>query len=95
MKRYISPKEDVIMTLLLEHGDLYGLDMVKKSPDLKRGTVYVTLDRMEDKGLISSREVQPPKGSRGPARRVYKLTGVGRRVLVAWQAYKLAGWGMS
>ena len=86
----ISAKEEIIMELLMEHCDLYGLDMVKKSPDIKRGTVYVTLDRMEDKGLISSREVQPPKGSRGPARRVYKLTGVGKRVLAAWQTWSSA-----
>ena len=89
----LTKKEEVIMNLLFERDEMYGLDMVKNSRELKRGTVYVTLDRMEDKGLISSRLVDPEKGSRGPARRMYKLTGAGKRVLQAWMEFKSAAWG--
>ncbi len=84
----ITRKEEVIMTLLLEHSEMYGLDMVNSSSEIKRGTVYVTLGRMEDKGLISSKERKPPKGSRGPSRRVYKLTGAGQRAIKAWKQYR-------
>jgi DNA-binding PadR family transcriptional regulator len=48
---------------------------------LKRGSVYVTLGRMEQKGLVRSRvEARPGEG---PARRLYEPTAQGRRVLTA------------
>ena len=79
----VSNTESVILEMLMEHDELYGLEMIAKNGTLKRGTIYVTLDRMEDKGLVSSREVEPPAGSRGPSRRVYKLTGFGVRIAKA------------
>jgi DNA-binding PadR family transcriptional regulator len=51
---------------------------------LKRGTVYVTLGRMEEKGYITSRLEAPPADSGGLPRRVYAPTSLGRRVLAAW-----------
>ena len=75
------------MSLLLGGEELYGLEMIKKKPnDLKRGTVYVTLDRMEDKGLIKSKEIETPKGEQGPKRRVYQITGAGSRTMEAMAA---------
>jgi PadR family transcriptional regulator len=53
---------------------------------LKRGTIYVTLGRMEEKGYISSRLDDPPPEAGGWPRRLYKPTGLGRRVLSAWTA---------
>jgi DNA-binding PadR family transcriptional regulator len=51
---------------------------------LKRGTVYVTLGRMEEKGYITSRlEAAPPEAG-GLPRRIYKATPLGRQVLDAW-----------
>src|SRR5687767_470787 len=52
----LSPKELLILELLVGHDDMYGLAMVTASRRrLKRGTVYVTLGRMEEKGYIASR----------------------------------------
>jgi PadR family transcriptional regulator, regulatory protein PadR len=88
----ISGIETQILELLAEHSELYGLEMIEASGErLKRGTVYVTLDRMEDKGFVSSREVEGQ--GRGPSRRVYKLTGQGSRALAASQAAATA-WAM-
>ena len=57
----LSPKESLIVELLLRDAELYGLQLVAASRGrLKRGTVYVTLGRMEDKGFIASREEAPP-----------------------------------
>jgi DNA-binding PadR family transcriptional regulator len=48
---------------------------------LKRGTVYVTLQRMEEKGFIDSRLEERTYPEIGIPRRVYRLTGAGQRVL--------------
>ena len=45
-----SDKESVILELLVRHQALYGLQLVAESRRrLKRGTFYVTLQRMEEK----------------------------------------------
>jgi len=83
----VSRKEAIIMELLLAGDELYGLQMIRERPnDLKRGTIYVTLNRLEDKGFIKSKEIAPKEGEQGPARRVYQITGTGRRVLEAMAA---------
>jgi DNA-binding PadR family transcriptional regulator len=83
----LSEKEVVALRLLVAaRRELYGLELVEASNGaLRRGTVYVTLDRMErDKGYISSRkEADPADGA--AARRLYKPTGLGERALAAWE----------
>ena len=57
----LSAKESVILELLYDNQERYGLELVRMSEgELKRGTIYVTLNRMEEKLYISSRhEVKP------------------------------------
>jgi DNA-binding PadR family transcriptional regulator len=75
----------IILELLAREGDLYGLQLVAGSRRrLKKGTVYVTLGRMEEKGYISSRAEAPPPDAGGLPRRLYQPTALGRRVLTAW-----------
>lgn len=82
----LSQKEAVILELLAARGEMYGLDFVRRSEGrLKRGTVYVTLGRMEDKGLVRSRREEAPADP-GPPRRLYQLSGLGVRVYAAFQA---------
>jgi DNA-binding PadR family transcriptional regulator len=83
----LSGKEQLIIQLLLASAsrELYGLELVRKSRGkLKRGTVYVTLARMADKGLVTSREVRD-EGQAGLPRRVFQVTGVGQRAFEAWE----------
>jgi DNA-binding PadR family transcriptional regulator len=71
--------------MLARDGELYGLQLVATSRGrLKRGTVYVTLGRMEDKGYVSSRTEDAPDGAGGLPRRLYDATPYGLRVLKAW-----------
>jgi PadR family transcriptional regulator, regulatory protein PadR len=81
----LPPKEALILQLLVEQKALYGLQLVALSRRrLKRGTVYVTLGRMEEKGYVTSRlEAGPPEAG-GLPRRIYEPTPFGRRVLSAW-----------
>ena len=78
-------KERVILALLVSAGPLYGLRLVELSGGkLKRGTVYVTLGRMEQKGYVQSEQEPPVDGAIGLPRRIYRPTGLGERVLRAW-----------
>jgi PadR family transcriptional regulator, regulatory protein PadR len=78
----LSGKEMVILELLLEDHEMYGLELVGASRRrLKRGTVYVTLQRMEEKGYVQSRLDAPPdRSTPGLPRRLYKATAAGRRL---------------
>jgi PadR family transcriptional regulator len=81
----LSAKEHLVLELLVDGGELYGLQLVAASRRrLKRGTVYVTLGRMEAKGYISSRLEDAPPDVGGMPRRLYQPTALGRRVLAAW-----------
>ncbi len=86
-----SPKEVLVMQSLIQNGEQYGLQLVDRSAgQIRRGTVYVTLERMEHKGYITSRQEAQLPGAIGLPRRLYKLTGHGERVLLAWESYALA-----
>jgi DNA-binding PadR family transcriptional regulator len=81
----LPPKERLILEMLVSLGPSYGLQLVELSEGaLKRGTVYVTLGRMEAKGFIASEQETPSPGAIGLPRRIYRPTGLGERVLRAW-----------
>jgi PadR family transcriptional regulator len=81
----LPPKERLILELLVSEGRLFGLQLVALSQGaLKRGTVYVTLGRMEAKGFIRSEQEAMPPGAIGLPRRLYYPTPLGERVLRAW-----------
>lgn len=82
----LSGIEKLILEALVSHGEVYGLQLLNIVPGLKRGTVYVTLGRMEDKGFISGREIKKPEWA-GMPRRHYRITGQGQRILLASEAY--------
>jgi PadR family transcriptional regulator PadR len=82
----LSPIEYEILSLLRSGKEMYGLEMVRSSKKLKRGTIYVTLDRMTDKGLVESRAEKAVNQS-GMPRRQYKIKGYGQRVLHAHERY--------
>lgn len=85
----LSAKEALILDLLGRSKEMYGLELVAASGGgLKRGTVYVTLRRMEQKKLIASRleDESPPSG--GLPRRLYLATAYGRDVHAAAMAFR-------
>jgi PadR family transcriptional regulator PadR len=81
-------KERLILELLASVGPMYGLQLVEHSEGvLRRGTVYVTLGRMEAKGLVESQQEPVPPGGIGLPRRIYRPTALGERMLRAWTAF--------
>lgn len=82
----LSKIEFVILDLLRTGGEKYGLELVKSSGGaLKRGTVYVTLSRMTEKGFVKSKQEKDPNDP-GMPRRIYAITGEGARALQAKDA---------
>ncbi|HHM04752.1 MAG TPA: hypothetical protein ENJ19_03305 [Gammaproteobacteria bacterium] len=89
----LSLTEAVIAHLLRQSdAPLFGLELVRRSAGgelkLKKGTIYVTLERMEKKGLvISELETAPPphvkEGDFYIPRRLYTLTPKGMQALEA------------
>jgi len=80
--------EQIILTSLLSMGDnAYGVTIREKAEKLSHpkavsiGAVYVTLDRLEEKGLVSSWFSEPTPERGGRAKRCYRLEPAGRRAL--------------
>lgn len=81
-------KERLILELLASAGPMYGLQLVEQADGaLKRGTVYVTLGRMEAKKLVESEQEPVAAGAIGLPRRIYRPTALGLRALRAWTAF--------
>ena len=71
---------------LLESAERYGLELVDASGGrLKRGSIYVTLGRMEAKGFVASRQEDRPAGAIGLPRRLYRPTAYGLKVRDAYR----------
>ncbi len=76
----MSRTESLVMELLRGR-ERYGLELVDASHGtLKRGSVYVILARMEEKGFVDSRHEDRDGGVSGTARRLYRATPYGRKV---------------
>jgi PadR family transcriptional regulator, regulatory protein PadR len=90
MARRESPGqfEQVVLTAVLTLGaDAYGVSIFRKAQELvaprtvSLGAVYVTLDRMEDKGYLTSWLSDPTPERGGRAKRRYKLQPPGEIAL--------------
>jgi DNA-binding PadR family transcriptional regulator len=76
----MSRTESLVMELLRGR-ERYGLELVDRSGGtLKKGSVYVILARMEEKGFVDSRQEDRAQGTSGLPRRLYRATPYGRKV---------------
>lgn len=69
-----------VLRLLAERGPLTGLELVHAGAG-RRGTIYVRLNLLEDRGLLVSEEVPPPAGVLALPQRLYTITDRGRAAL--------------
>jgi PadR family transcriptional regulator PadR len=81
---YTTDKQLLVLRLLRDSpAGLYGLQLVDTSEGkLKRGTVYVTLGRLEEKGFVESRTKANSEHA-GLPRPIYRITAAGERALEA------------
>src|SRR5216117_3821421 len=79
--------EQLVLTAVLALGDgAYGVPIHAKvselaDKDVNSGSVYVTLDRLRDKGLLSSRLSDPTPERGGKPKCFYRLEAAGLRTL--------------
>ena len=77
----LPTSERTILQLLVSRGPSYGLELVQGSKGvLKRGGIYVTLGRMEEKGLVTSAEADDGRWR-------YRPTALGERALLAARVF--------
>jgi len=82
----LSQKEYLILNMLRSGAEYFGLEMVNESNGaLKRGTVYVTLGRMAEKGYVHSQQ-EKIIGKSGMPKRKYRISGEGKLILQAAEA---------
>lgn len=83
----VPASERLILELLAAGRASYGLELVGASGGrLTRGGIYVTLGRMEQKGLVTSEAADA-------GRRLYRITGLGERALLAARIFAGEGFG--
>jgi DNA-binding PadR family transcriptional regulator len=80
--------EQLVLTAILAlRDDAYGVTIHAKVTELAQpksvslGAIYVTLDRLEDKGYLASWLSDPTPERGGRAKRCYKLEALGERAL--------------
>src|SRR5580704_3079785 len=87
-KMAIGQFEQLVLTAILSlRDDAYGVSIHSKVADLAKpknvslGAVYVTLDRLEDKGYLASWLADPTPERGGRSKRFYRLEALGERAL--------------
>jgi len=87
----------VLLAVLRLDDDAYGLSIRKEleartGRRVSHGASYVTLDRMEAKGLVESRLGEPVQGRGGRAKRYFRVTPDGVQALRASRAALQSLW---
>ena len=80
--------EQIVLTAILSlRDDAYGVSIHEKVRKLAHpkktslGAIYVTLDRLEDKGFVRSWLTDPTPERGGRSKRCYRLEALGERAL--------------
>ncbi len=87
--KFLGEFEQMVLLAILQVGDLaYGrnvMDELERRIDRKvsRGALYVTLDRLEEKGMILSQLGEPTPRRGGRPKRLLSVTPAGVRGLKA------------
>ena len=76
----------VLLAILRSDADAYGSTILRELHDrsgraVSRGALYVTLDRLESKGSVSSRTGEPVPARGGRPRRYYAVRPTGLALL--------------
>jgi PadR family transcriptional regulator, regulatory protein PadR len=86
-------EEQVLVAVLRTRGDAYGMEVRREieqvtGRELAIGAVYATMDRLEQKNLLTSRRTH----GAGPSRRLFEITARGARALVETRAMRERLW---
>jgi PadR family transcriptional regulator PadR len=86
-KTYLGEFEEIVLLAILRLGaNAYGVpirqtveEATKRSISI--GAIYTTLERLEHKGFVSSRQGEPTPERGGRAKRYFKIEGAGAQAL--------------
>ena len=78
-----SPQTLAVLAALAGGDWLYGLELAERT-GLKAGSLYPILIRLDERGLLESRWIEPSAPGR-PPRHAYRLLPAGREALEAAQ----------
>jgi DNA-binding PadR family transcriptional regulator len=84
---YLGELEQAVLWTVLRHDGVgYGATILEElrqrlSRRVTPGALYTTIDRLEEKGLISSALADPTPGRGGRRKRYLSVTGEGRAAL--------------
>jgi len=86
-------EEQVLVAVLRTRGEAYGMEVRREieqvtGRELAIGAVYATLDRLEQKKLLTSRRTH----GTGPSRRLFELSPRGARALAETRAMRERLW---
>ena len=86
-------EEQILVAVLRTRGDAYGMHVRREiervtGRELAIGAVYATLDRLEEKGLVTSRRVHGD----GSSRRMFDVSAVGARALAETHSMRERLW---
>ncbi len=97
-KLYLGEFEHIVMAGVLRlDGEAYGARIIQEIEDatgtrVKSGSLYITLDRLEAKGYVTSRVADPEPGRGGRPKRYMSVTPAGLRILKEARDVMLAMW---
>jgi DNA-binding PadR family transcriptional regulator len=86
-RNFLGELEELVLLAVLRLGaGAYGASILRAldeqaGRDVPRGSVYVTLDRLEAKGMVTTREGDPTPGRAGRRRRMVAVTDAGVEAL--------------
>jgi DNA-binding PadR family transcriptional regulator len=93
-RQFLGELEELVLLATLRLGEgAYGASILREleeqaGRDVPRGSVYVTLDRLEEKGLVASRPGEPTPQRGGRAPRLVGVTEAGLAELRRTQAVR-------
>jgi PadR family transcriptional regulator PadR len=91
-KGLLGELEQLVLLAVIHQGeDAYAVSIrdaieARTGITLGRGSVYVTLDRLDRKGYVSSWMGSPTAERGGKAKRCFQITAAGRKALASAQA---------
>ncbi len=97
-KLYLGEFEHIVMAAVLRlDGEAYGTRIIQEIEDatgtrVKSGSLYITLDRLEAKGYVTSRVADPEPGRGGRPKRYMTVTPAGLRILKEARDVMLTMW---
>lgn len=83
---YLGEFEQIVLLAVVRLGDSYGVPIrhdieTRTGRALTVGALYSTLDRLEEKGYVTSHYGDPTAERGGRSRRYFKVRSLGLRVL--------------